>query len=286
VTIKTTEAGWTEVGDRVFTKRFDPIDITVTAVVGADGVLISDTRCSLAEAREIKDEVRQLTTAPIRWVVNTHAHWDHVWGNAEFDAPRLVPPAEFWAHANVPQCFADPQVEEFKAYLAGQTEWAEKVAELELRAPDRLVETAHTLDLGDRSVELRHFGRGHTDGDLLLWVPDVRVLIAGDAVEESGPVAYGSDSFPLDWAGTLDAVAEFVDGDATIVPGHGDAVGIAFLDAQRAYVRAVAGQITELHGNGVEVGKALAAGAWPHADTAIFGEAVARGYAQLSGELA
>jgi glyoxylase-like metal-dependent hydrolase (beta-lactamase superfamily II) len=280
-----TAAEWTEIGDGVFAKRYQPVDITVTAVVGSDGVLVADTRCSLAEGREIKDELARITSAPIRWVVNTHAHFDHVWGNAEFDAPRLLPPAEFWAHENVPQYFdpTDPHVVEFKAMLSGESpEWAAKIAELELRAPDRLVAKSHVLDLGDRSVELRHFGRGHTDADLLLWVPDQDVLIAGDVVEVSGPPSYGPDSFPMDWAATLDGVLAVIGEQTTVVPGHGDPVGVTFVREQRAFVQGIADQIAELHRSGIDVADALGAGTWPDARPDHFEFAIPRGYAQLT----
>jgi len=88
-----------EVGDRVYQRRYDPCDVNVSVVVGSDGLLVADTRCSLAEARELRDHLRELSAEPVRWVVNTHIHWDHVWGNAEFVSPRQVPPAEVWGSA-------------------------------------------------------------------------------------------------------------------------------------------------------------------------------------------
>jgi glyoxylase-like metal-dependent hydrolase (beta-lactamase superfamily II) len=275
---------WTEIAENVFAKRYDPVDVTVTAVVGEEGVLVVDTRCSLAEGREVRDELGKLTPRPIRWVVNTHGHWDHVWGNAEFDTPRMVPPAEFWGHENLPDF--EEEFREAKDQMAGQgPEWAIKMAELELRKPDRLVGAFHRLDLGGRTVDLHHLGRGHTGADLVLWLPDVDLLVAGDLLEESGPPAYGSDSFPMDWPDTVERIAELTEGDALYVPSHGETVPHAFVMAQLEYVRSVREQISELYHSGVPVDKALAAGSWPHPKAEVFGEAVGRGYAQLSGEL-
>ncbi|WP_034262764.1 MBL fold metallo-hydrolase [Actinospica robiniae] len=96
------DSAWHEAADRVFRARFEPFDVTVTVVVGQAGVAVVDTRGSLAEGREVKEAVRELTAAPIRWVVNTHAHFDHVWGNAEFVAPRLTPPARIWDTSRCP----------------------------------------------------------------------------------------------------------------------------------------------------------------------------------------
>jgi glyoxylase-like metal-dependent hydrolase (beta-lactamase superfamily II) len=258
---------WVEVAERVFCRRYDPVDVTVTAIVGADGVLVADTRCSLAEAREIKEDVARLSTLPVRWVVNTHAHWDHVWGNAEFDIPKLVPPAEFWAHENAPAAF-DPGVPDG-----------------DVRLPDRLFRYFQPLDIGGRTVELHHLGRGHTDGDVVLWLPTDDLVIAGDMIEQSGPVAYGSDSFPMDWAATLGGLMLMTEGHATYVPGHGNPVGHDFVLGQHEFVRRVADQIADLHADGVPVADALAAGSWPYEKAEYFANAVQRGYAQLSGEL-
>jgi glyoxylase-like metal-dependent hydrolase (beta-lactamase superfamily II) len=282
---------WREVADGVFQRRYQPFDVTVCALVGADGVAVVDTRCGLDEARELRGHLRALTAAPVRWVVNTHAHFDHVWGNAEFAAPRQLPPAQFWAHANAVAELAaavdgDPEWLALKAGLAGQgPEWAERMAELVEVVPEHAVRTEHTLDLGDRGVRLLYPGRGHTDGDLLLHLPELDVLLVGDLVEESGPPAFGSDSYPLDWAPTLDALLARTGPGTVLVPGHGDPVGPAFVRDQRDAIRSVADRCAALHAAGVPVAEALAAGGdWAY-DRSVLGDAVERGYAQLDGTL-
>lgn len=282
-----TTDSWTEVGDRVFTRRFEPVDITVTAVVGEDGVLVADTRCSLSEGRELRESLAALTPRPVRWVFNTHKHFDHAWGNAAFAAPRQMPPAEIWGHANFPPMdTADPGIRLIMDWLAGNGEdWPVKMAELELAGPDHLVADRKSLDLGGRTVELVAPGRGHTDTDLVLWVPDARVLVGGDVIEQSGPVAYGDDSFPMDWPQTLVEVGMVTEGDAVYVPGHGDPVDHAFVMGQQEYVLEVAAQIRAMYEDATPLAAALRAGSWPGGEGAPFANAVARGYAQLSGEL-
>ena len=276
---------WHEAADGVFRARFNPYDVTVTVVVGADGVAVVDTRGSLAEGREIKEAVRGLTAAPVRWVVNTHAHFDHVWGNAEFVAPRLVPPAVIWGHANVPGNYEfDLTAPETSAFLeelrAKSPEWAAKVDELEVIAPTELVEKRSVIDLGDRSLELLHLGRGHTDGDLWLRVSDADLLLAGDLVEQSGPPAYGPDSFPLEWAATLDSALTLIGPATVVIPGHGEPVGADFIRRQRAEIDAVAQQITRLHAAGIAADAALEEGDWPF-PREVLKTAVQRGYAAL-----
>lgn len=278
---------WREVADRVFQRRYQPCDVTVGVVVGGDGLAVVDTRCSLAEARELREHLRQLSSAPVRWVVNTHVHFDHVWGNAEFAAPRQTPPAEFWGHtataAAMNRAAEDLEAAAFKAELAGRgPEQAAAMAELVEIAPDRLVSAAHTLDLGDRAVELRHFGRGHTDGDLVVHIPDADALLTGDLVEQSGAPAFGGDSFPLDWAPTLDGLLAATGPDTVFVPGHGEAVSSDFVRAQRDAIRAVAERCAALHAAGVPLAEAAATDGWPYEARQLH-RAVERAYAQLDG---
>lgn len=275
---------WHEVGERVFRKRFDPCDVTVTAVVGDGGVAVIDTRCSVAEACEVTEQIRRFTSAPVRWVVNTHAHFDHAWGNAEFVAPRQNPPASIWAHETVPGRFDhdNPFLAETLRWMrAAGPEWAPTVAALDLVPPTELVHESATIDLGDRLLELRYHGRGHTDGDLWIRIPDAGVVLAGDLVEESGPPAFGADSFPLQWAATLDRALDWMGADAIVVPGHGEPVDRAFVNEQRALVDAVAREIERLHHAGVAVENAALEGTWP-LPAKVLGDAITRGYAELA----
>ncbi len=282
--------GWEELGENVFRKRFDPCDVSVTAVVGSSGVAVVDTRCSLSEAREAKDQLRRLTSAPVRWVVNTHAHFDHCWGNAEFVAPRLTPPARIWGHDSL-VARLDPTGPELvtlrEELLAEGPQWADKLADLELVAPTELVRDRALIDLGDRALELRFLGRGHTDGDLWIVVTasgHPAVVLPGDLVEESGPPAFGADSFPLDWADTLARGLELIGSGTVVVPGHGAAVDDEFVRRQRAAIDTVAQEIRRLHEAGIPVDHALDEGSWGF-PAKVLRSAVARGYAALDGAL-
>jgi glyoxylase-like metal-dependent hydrolase (beta-lactamase superfamily II) len=284
---------WDEVGENVFRKRFDPYDVSVTAVVGSSGVAVVDTRCSLSEAREVKDQLRRLTPAPVRWVVNTHAHFDHCWGNAEFVAPRLTPPAQIWGHESLVTRLdpADPELIARQELLRAEgPDWAGKVAELEFAAPTGLVRDRASVWMGDRALELRFLGRGHTDGDLWILVAGTGsgadtgsapgIALAGDLVEESGPPAFGPDSFPLEWADTLDRGLALLGPDTVVVPGHGAAVDTGFVRSQHAAIGAVAQEIRRLHAAGVPVDHAADEGSWEF-PAKVLQSAVARGYAAL-----
>jgi glyoxylase-like metal-dependent hydrolase (beta-lactamase superfamily II) len=252
--------GWLEVGDRVFCRRYEPWDVTIGVVLSERGVVVIDTRASHREGEELAADVRALDPRPPGWVVNTHWHFDHTFGNG------ALLPAELWGHGTVP------------SRLGGGAD-ADGVAVV---PPDHLVDARATFDLGDRAVELRHLGRGHTDGDLVVTVAGAGVTFAGDLVEESGPPAYGRDSFPLEWPVASARLLGLVrDGDR-IVPGHGRVVDRAFVAAQCRDLDAVARTIRHLWVGEVPLAHALAAGdgrwPWPAAGLA---DAVAQGYEEL-----
>ena len=102
---------------------------------------------------------------------------------------------------------------------------------------------ATAFDLGGRRVEIAHLGRGHTDGDLVVVVPDADVVFAGDLIESAGPPSFGPDSIGDEWAGTLDGLVGLMTERTVAVPGHGDPVDRQFVFTQRGEVAArAAGQ--------------------------------------------
>jgi glyoxylase-like metal-dependent hydrolase (beta-lactamase superfamily II) len=272
--VDTTANGWTEVGSGCFARRYPSYDLTVGAVVGSDGLLLIDTRASLAEADELLTDLRRLSPAPVRWVVNTHWHFDHCFGNARFaEAVR-------YGHDTLPAALRTG-AETVRAELAaGSAEWAREMDALVVVPPDRTFASVAMVDLGDRVVELAHPGRGHTDGDVVARVPDADVVYVGDLVEESGPPAYGDDSYPLEWAATLDVVAGLLTARTAVVPGHGAVVDHAYVGEQRGDIAIVAGTIRRLVGAGVPLEEAWEAGEWPWPRETLAG-ALRRGYAQL-----
>lgn len=268
---------WTEVGIGCFARRYEPFDVTVGAVVGAAGVLVVDTRASLAEAAELRVHLGRLTTKPVRWVVNTHWHFDHCFGNAEFQDGTT----ELWAHPTVPAMLADHADEVRRSLATRSQDWAEAMSALVLAPPTRTVARTTTIDLGDRAAELIHVGRGHTDGDIVVRVPDADVLYAGDLVEQSGPPAFGDDSFPLDWPVTLDRILDLIAEPTTVVPGHGTVADRAFVAAQQADIAWVADTITRYARAGANSDDALRDADWPYPREGLT-DAVRRGLAQLT----
>jgi len=225
--------GWQEVGDRVYRRRYASLDLNVGAVVGDDEVLVVDTRSFAAEAAQLLADLRALTPLPCRQVVNTHAHFDHCFGNA------TLRPAAIWGHQRCAAHLRSRAAQEREHLLRWLPEAAGELEGLELDPPERTVGDAGAeLQAGGRRVELRFCGRGHTDHDLVVVVPDAGVVFAGDLVEEGAPPVYGADAFPLRWPATLDRLLALAP--PTVVPGHGDVVDHGFVAGQREELAAMA----------------------------------------------
>ena len=229
-------AGWQEVADGVLVRRHAELDLNCGLVLGDGACLVIDTRSSLGEAADLIAAVRTVTPHP--WtVVNTHAHYDHCFGNAAFR------PAAVWGSRGCAAALlatGERQRGDVVAALRAEGDpAADLVLATPLDPPDSLVDEAAVLDVGGREVVLRFLGRGHTDHDLVVEVetPDDRaVVFAGDLVEEGAPPAF-DDAFPAEWPATLGRLHALARG--PVVPGHGAVVDAAYVGAQREELLAV-----------------------------------------------
>jgi glyoxylase-like metal-dependent hydrolase (beta-lactamase superfamily II) len=282
-------SNWTELGDRCWVRRYPTWDLNVGVVAGRDGVLVIDSRATVRQAEELLAEVGQLTEGPIRWLINTHAHFDHTFGNSVFKAAG----ATVHAHENAASRLAErgPELQQHyrdnpgpdPAFPGIGAEVLAEVAAAPLVAVDDTFAVARVIDLGDRRVELLHLGNGHTDGDAVVVVPDADVVFAGDLVEESAPPSYGDDSYPLEWPETVDRLAGMLSATAKVVPGHGAVVDETFVREQGGDLGTVANTISGLHHNGTSLDAALAhTDDWPY-PAAHLQQAIRRGYEQLGG---
>ncbi len=273
--------GWAEVAPGVFQRRYQPLDVSVCVVRGAGGLLVVDTRSSHREADEIRADLRELGHVPVRWVVNTHAHFDHTFGNARF-GPASDLAAPIYGHERVPAHLDEYERPMLADRVARSEEPVDDWRDVVITPPSVLVGDAMTVDLGDRPVELVHLGRGHTDNDLLVHVPDAHAWMVGDLLEESGPPMYGSGSYPLDWPGTVGRLRAALRTGDVLVPGHGAVVDEAFAAAQQLLLQEAADLVKALHVAGVEAESAAseASDRWPFAGEGM-AAALRDGYRQL-----
>ena len=158
-------------------------------------------------------------------------------------------------------------------------EMAYEYTDTQLTAPNKTIRESQTLELGGRSVELTHYGRGHTDNDIVVVVPDVHVMFAGDLVEQGGPPSF-EDSYPLDWPGTLGRMLDVADG--PVVPGHGEIVTRSFIEGQLADLSALAQLARRVRFDGGSFTDALPLSPFPATAARV---ALQRAFMQLGGEL-
>jgi glyoxylase-like metal-dependent hydrolase (beta-lactamase superfamily II) len=223
------------------------------AIVGEDAVAVIDTGHHPRLAGAIAAEIRALTPKPVRYVVNTHWHNDHVSGNSVY--ARAFPGASFIAHSFT-STIMDKDVRAFQGpncapflrsqskplrdalesgkgadgapltearrrrmvqFVAEADAGIAECAEFRYRGIDVTFEDRMTLRLGRRDVELLHWGRGNTAGDIVAWVPDAKVLAAGDLVVH--PFPFATQSYISEWAAVLKKL-EAMPFEA-LVPGHG-----------------------------------------------------------------
>src|SRR6188768_894988 len=219
-------------GVYAYTAQGDP---NVGCIVGADAILAIEARATPLMARQWIDVIhRDVGLLPFGDLVLTHYHAVRTLGASEFVARRIV------AHANTAALIEERGAEDWaseQGRMPRLFEGAETIPGL--TRPTDTFEEATTIDLGNRSVELRHLGRGHTTGDLVVWLPDERICFAGDLVEaEAAP--YMGDAHISNWSTTtLDNVAalgadQLVGGRGPVVRGPSVATAI---DDTRAFLR-------------------------------------------------
>ena len=271
-------ADFTEVANRIWVARYPWFDVNVTLVAGEAGLVMIDTHGSGAAAREVIADVRRLGAGDVTHIVNTHWHFDHTFGN---DTVRT-------AYGDVPVTAHEEAAAELAAeadrikqrYADSDDPHGDDVLATTIALPTDTFSSARVLELGDRTVELVHPGRGHTAGDIIVRVPDADVVLAGDLIEESAPPSLGDDSWPMEWPLTLDLVLTLLTPATVVVPGHGTPVDREFVEVQRDQLGTVAETIRDLASRGIPQAQALDATDWPWEKERLEA-AVRRGYEHL-----
>jgi glyoxylase-like metal-dependent hydrolase (beta-lactamase superfamily II) len=228
-----------------FTAQGDP---NVGAIVGTDAILAIEARATPLMARRWIDVIRaRVSDKPFGDLVLTHYHAVRTLGASAFGARRII------AHANTRALIEERGLADWaseQGRMPRLFEGAETIPGL--THPTDTFEERLDLDLGDHRVELRYLGRGHTSGDIVVWLPDERICFAGDLVEAQA-APYMGDAHVADWSGlTLDAVAALravglVGGRGPVVTG--DAV-VTAIDDTRAFLRTTLDGVRSTRGAG------------------------------------
>lgn len=266
----------TRLADGVYAAvRREPLGLAVNAnsmiVVGSEAVLVVDAQFTREATLETLKAIRSLTSKPVRYVVNTHWHDDHLAGNQVYR--DSFPDVRFVMHENTradvvslggpnregTRGGAPPLIARYEKLLAsglgtdslpvsnGEREsltsalriikqYLGELPSFALTVEGPAVKDRLALELGNRVVNVLWFGRGNTRGDLVVEVPGERVLAVGDLLVS--PVPFAFNSHPAEWRSVLDSIARRAP--VAMIPGHGPVMRDA------AYLRQVQAMLADV----------------------------------------
>jgi glyoxylase-like metal-dependent hydrolase (beta-lactamase superfamily II) len=261
-----------------------PVGSNGAFIVNDDDVVVVDTHFRPSYARELQGEIKKLTPLAVHYVVNTHWHNDHTQGNQAY-ANAWPRGAEYVSHDNTREDIqkkAIPSIKESlealpkqiaeleaklpglsgadadrqRATIADRKAYLDELKQVQITLPTLTFDRSLVLHRPSREIRLLYFGRGHTRGDIVVYLPKEKVVIGGDLLTAGIPLA--RDGFPAEWADTLAQVAK-LDVDV-VVPGHGGVKqGKKLVEDRVGFLRDLVAQVKKGVGEGKDA-KAIHAG--------------------------
>lgn len=225
-----------------------------------DGLIVVDSHSKPSAARVVVEKLRDLTPKPVRYVINTHFHWDHWHGNEVYPAAypgvevitsditreamlrkglkriqdhvRSVPAEIVRLRANLAAATDPDRRAELASNLRQAEAYLAEVSGLKPALPTMTFENTMRIFRRDREIHLLHLGRAHTEGDIFIYLPKEKVVVTGDCVIDWTP--FMGDGYPEDWARTLARLEQL---DFThMLMGHGEPAGKDWLRVFRGYI--------------------------------------------------
>ncbi len=258
------------------------INSNAAVIMTDDGVIVVDAHSKPSAARAVYTEIQKVTNKPVRKIVNTHFHWDHWQGNELYKTanPGLEIIATERTRENLTRPDAGrggiPFVEQQLKALPAEIEklktdalkesnpdtkknlesnlqqaetYLQELKQLKPALPTRTVSTTATLREQGREIQLHVLGRGHTDGDLYVYLPKEKIVMTGDALVDWMP--FVNDGYPEEWVTTLTALEKL---DFThIIPGHGEVMPKSGLTFFRGYISDLIAAVKKAAGDGATV---------------------------------
>jgi len=247
--------------------------------VNEDDVLVVDSHITPAAAWALLKELKNITDKPVRYVVNTHFHFDHAHGNQvfpegveiighEFTRDKLVAGAsksgrswdlfvsglparitEMEAELKAAKDASDQtKAEELKKNIEIQKHYQDATGAIEVAPPTTTLSQRMTLFRGGREIQLLYFGRGHTGGDVVVYLPAEKVIATGDLL--TAGLSYMGDGYLEEWADTLEELKSL--DFEVVLPGHGQAFREKEkIDYFQAYLRDLSQKLAKMHADGV-----------------------------------
>ena len=236
------------------------INSNAAIIENEDGVIVVDTHSKPSAARAVVEQIREITPKPVRYVINTHFHWDHWQGNEVYPAAypgvevitseitreamlrknpkriqdqiRAIPEEIAQLKAELAAATSPQRKAELQSDLRQAEEYLAELQRLRPALPTLAFENAMKILRTDREIQLLHLGRAHTAGDVFVYLPKEKVVVTGDCVIGWAP--YMADGYPEDWVRTLRQLERL---DFTrMIMGHGDVAGKEWLRFFIAYL--------------------------------------------------
>jgi cyclase len=241
------------------------VNCNAAVILTNDGVVVVDSHSKPSAALALYREVQSITKQPIKRVINTHFHWDHWQGNQVYkeaypgleiiasertlenltrpnagnggipniETQREMLPKEIEKLGNELASSTDPaQKLRLESNLLQTQAYFEELKNIQPALPTRTFDKTVSLVVGEREIQILLLGRGHTDGDVFIHLPQEKVVATGDALIDWMP--FMNDGFPEDWVRTLDALEKFEF--TQIIPGHGGVMPREHLAFFRGYL--------------------------------------------------
>ena len=214
-------------------------------IVGNDYVVVVDSLTTVGLTQRFKDEISKITDRPIRYLINTHHHGDHTWGDHVFAGATII--SHDCCRREVTEAaIVDPNL--LNTIFPEFDFRGIAVTPADITFDKRL-----TLHMDGREIRLLHFGPGHTVDDIIVHLPQEGIIFAGDFIFlYSTPL--GAEGSFAGWIKNLDAMANL--GARTYVPGHGPVCGAAGLNLCRDYLVLVRGEGKKRFDKGMTVDEA------------------------------
>ena len=241
------------------------VNSNAAVILTNDGVIVVDSHSKPSAAYALYAQIQAITKQPIRKIINTHFHWDHWQGNQVY--AQAFPDLQIIASERTRQNMTNPdagsggvpyiekqlslvpkEIEQLKrdimrsssseqtarleANLRQAEAYLEELKQLKPALPNRTLAASVTLNEGGREIQILQLGRGHTDGDVFIYLPKEKVVATGDAL--IGWMPFLNDGYPQDWVETLNALEKF--DFARVIPGHGEVVPKDHLAFFRGYL--------------------------------------------------
>jgi glyoxylase-like metal-dependent hydrolase (beta-lactamase superfamily II) len=197
-------------------------------IIGKDGIVVVDTLISAKEAKRFIRDIRAVSRKPIKYVINTHYHLDHVFGNSEFAKLGAV----IIAHENNKKAM-EKSAEQTLKNITEYGLTLEDMKGTRLAYPVVTYSDKMEIELGNQKMELIHAPYSHTDGDTLVYLPDKKVLFTGDVLF-TGYHPFLAEGNIEQWAKELDDI-QSMDVEK-IIPGHGPISGKKDLEDMKEYI--------------------------------------------------